>query len=285
VYVDLIAKLKELNLKLPEIEKANTAGAICTPQLVQDIQKYLNVRKMCSMYGQTEVTSAAFQSLPHDSNESLQHSVGYICDHTEAKVIDSNGNIVPFGQPGELCIRSYLTFLDYFDDEEKTKEVLGADKWLKTGDQFVLQENGYGQIVGRFKEMIIRGGENIFPKEIEDFLNTHPNVKETHVVGMLSCGFSSVIISELVLCLGLNDDRMGEEVAAFIRLNDADKGLSYDDVKSFCSGSLAHFKVPRYIIIVDEFPRTVSGKVQKFKFIDYFKNEIKNAIEGRQKSI
>lgn len=183
MYVDLIAKRKELKSELPETEIANTAGAICSPQLAIDIQKELNVKKVRSMYGATEVTSACFQSMPDDDNETLQNSVGFVCDHVEAKVVDDNGKIVPFGQRGELCIRSYLNLIDFYDDEEKTKEVLSEDGWYRTGDQFVLYENGYGQIVGRVKEMIIRGGENIFPKEIEDFLNTHPSVKETHVIG------------------------------------------------------------------------------------------------------
>lgn len=183
VFVDLISKQRELGINLPNIAFANTAGAICTPKLVQDIQKYLNVNCVRSIYGLTETTASVFQSLPKDGNETLENSVGYICDHTEAKVIDANGNAVPFGQPGELCVRGYMTLMDYYDDEEKTKEVLGADRWFRTGDQFVMYENGYGNIVGRLKEMVIRGGENIYPREIEDFLNTHPNVKEAHVIG------------------------------------------------------------------------------------------------------
>lgn len=154
-----------------------------TPSLVKDIQKYLNVDKVRSIYGLTETTAAVFQSLPDDDNETLQNSVGFISDHTEAKVIDDNGNVVPFGQAGELCVRGYMTLIDYFDDAVKTKEVLSADGWFRTGDQFVLYENGYANIVGRLKEMIIRGGENIYPREIEDFLNTHPNVEESHVIG------------------------------------------------------------------------------------------------------
>lgn len=164
---------------------ANTAGAICTPNLVKDIQKQLNVKNIRSIYGLTETTAAVFQSLPDDSNDTLENSVGYISDHTEVKVIDGDGNAVPFGAPGELCVRGYMTLMDYFDDEVKTKEVLGTDRWFKTGDQFVLYENGYANIVGRLKEMIIRGGENIYPREIEDFLNTHPNVEESHVIGKI----------------------------------------------------------------------------------------------------
>lgn len=183
MYVDLISTQKKMNYDLPKVNIANTAGAICTPKLSMDIEKYLNVDKIRSMYGLTETTSAVFQSLPHDTNESIKSTVGHISNHIEAKVIDANGNCVPFGQPGELCIRGYLNLMDYYEDEEKTKEVLGVDKWFHTGDQFVMNENGYGQIVGRIKELIIRGGENIYPKEIEDFLNTHPHVKETHVIG------------------------------------------------------------------------------------------------------
>ena len=183
VYVDLVAKQKELKIKLPEIEIANTAGAICSSQVVTNILDNLNVKRVRSMYGATEVTSACFQSLPDDVNETLRTSVGMVSDHVEAKVVDENGMTVPFGERGELCIRSYLNLIDFYDDEEKTKEVLGSDGWYKTGDQFVLYESGYGQIVGRVKEMIIRGGENIFPKEIEDFLDTHPDVKESQVIG------------------------------------------------------------------------------------------------------
>lgn len=133
-----------------------------------------------------------FQSLPNDSNDTLENSVGYISDHTEVKVIDGNGKVVPFGQPGELCVRGYMTLMDYYDDAEKTKEVLGADRWFRTGDQFVLQASGYANIVGRLKEMIIRGGENLYPREIEDFLNTHPDIKETHVIGRLRIDRSEI---------------------------------------------------------------------------------------------
>jgi fatty-acyl-CoA synthase len=156
-----------------------------TPSLAKDIQKHLNVKHVRSIYGLTETTAAVFQSLPNDDNETLQNSVGFISDHTEVKVIDGNGDVVPFGQAGELCVRGYMTLIDYFDDAVKTKEVLSADGWFRTGDQFVLNENGYANIVGRLKEMIIRGGENIYPREIEDFLNTHPNVEESHVIGEL----------------------------------------------------------------------------------------------------
>ncbi len=182
MFVDLIAKQREMKMELPEIELANTGGSICSPQLVKDITKVLKVKKMQSVYGLTETSSVVFQSVPGDKNEFVEEFVGKISENVEAKVVDKEGKIVPFGAPGELYIRSYCNMIGYMNDEEKTKEVLGDDKWLKTGDQFILYENGYGKVSGRLKEMIIRGGENLFPREIEDFLNKHENVIECHVV-------------------------------------------------------------------------------------------------------
>lgn len=129
----------------------------------------------------TETTAVIFNSLKSETTEHVLNTVGHLQDHVEAKVVDENGKIVPFGMPGELCIRGYCNMLGYYNDEEKTREMIGPDNWLRTGDQFVLLENGYGKIVGRIKDMIIRGGENIFPKEIEDFLNSHNDIVESHV--------------------------------------------------------------------------------------------------------
>lgn len=257
VFVDMIAKKKELNLDLPEIYFSIVGAAICTPKLVRDARKYLNIKNFRSMYGMTETTAAGFISLPGEADELVEEFVGQTSENLEFKVIDKNGNTVPFGQPGELCIRGYCTMLEYWGDEAKTKEAIDSDKWLKTGDQFILYENGYAKIVGRLKEMIIRGGENLFPREIEDFLNTHPNVLEAHVVG-------------------IPDERMGEEIGAFLKRKDNSKPLTNEDIKSFCKGKLAHFKVPRYIFVVEDFPRTISGKVQKRKFLKYFATQIKS---------
>jgi fatty-acyl-CoA synthase len=255
MFVDLVAKQRELQLPLEEIDFVNTAGAPISAKQVKDIKEVLNTKKVKSIYGLTEATSAIFHSLPDDESDTVLHSVGFVSDHLEVKVIDGYGNIVPFGEAGELCVRGYSTMLGYWDDEQKTKEVLGEDKWLKSGDQFILREDGYGMIVGRLKEMLIRGGENIFPKEIEDFLIHHPNILEVHVAGV-------------------PDERLGEEVAAFIRLKDTNKTLTVDDVKRFCKGQLSHFKIPRYVVIVDDFPRTLSGKIQKFKFLEMFGDKL-----------
>uniref|UniRef100_A0A0K8W2N9 Medium-chain acyl-CoA ligase ACSF2, mitochondrial n=1 Tax=Bactrocera latifrons TaxID=174628 RepID=A0A0K8W2N9_BACLA len=254
MYVDLIKKQRELNLPLKTAKMAITGGAPCSPQLFLDIKNVLGLEHVRTVFGMTETTAVIFQSRPDDSMEQILNTVGHLQDHVEAKVIDSQGKTVAFGERGELCVRGYATMLGYYDDEEKTKETIGRDKWLRTGDQFILQADGYGRIVGRLKEMIIRGGENIFPKEIEDFLNTHPDICETHVIG--------------VPC-----ERMGEEVCAFVRLHDGLPKMSRQDIKDFCQGKLAHFKVPRYLVTVRDFPKTTSGKIQKFKLAEVYKKE------------
>ncbi|XP_055846776.1 medium-chain acyl-CoA ligase ACSF2, mitochondrial-like [Episyrphus balteatus] len=251
MYVDLIQKQKEFPQPIESLKKGVTGGAPCSPQLFRDMKKVLGLDKIKSVFGLTETTSTVFLTMPDDPDEKIFNSVGHVLDHTEAKVIDEKGNIVFFGEPGELCIRGHSVMLEYFKDEEKTKEILGCDKWLKTGDQFILQEDGYGKIVGRLKEMIIRGGENIFPKEIEDILNTHPDIIESYVIGV-------------------EDERMGEEVCAFVRLQDGVKGLTQMEVKEYFKGKIAHFKIPRYVKVVTDFPKTTSGKIQKFKLKDLF---------------
>lgn len=186
MHVDLIETQRKLQLPLPPVKKAITGGAVVSPQLIKDMRNVLGVKAVHSVYGLTETTAVVFQSVPGEQEDRVLNSVGFLVDHLEAKIIDAQGCVVPFGQPGELCVRGYLTMLGYHGDEAKTKEIYGQDRWLHTGDQFVLQEDGYGRIVGRLKEMIIRGGENLFPKEIEDFLNAMPQVVEAHVGSLYS---------------------------------------------------------------------------------------------------
>uniref|UniRef100_A0A034VUP2 Medium-chain acyl-CoA ligase ACSF2, mitochondrial n=1 Tax=Bactrocera dorsalis TaxID=27457 RepID=A0A034VUP2_BACDO len=252
MYVDLIKKQRELKLPLETAKMAVTGGAPCSPQLFLDIKNVLGLDHVRTVYGLTETTAVIFQSRPGDKSEHILNTVGHLLEHIEVKVVDAEGHIVQFGEPGELYVRGYATMLEYYDDAEKTKETIGNDKWLKTGDQFILQADGYGRIVGRLKEMIIRGGENLFPKEIEDFLNSHPKIIEAHVIGV-------------------PDERLGEECCAFVRLQDDVETITHDEVKEFAKGKLAHFKVPRYIIPIDQFPRTASGKIQKFKLAEAYK--------------
>ncbi|KAH8389117.1 hypothetical protein KR200_012218 [Drosophila serrata] len=257
MYVDLVNTQRKLQVPLGRIKKAITGGAIVSPQLIKDVRQILNVETVHSVYGLTETTAVIFQSLPGDSDDIVLNSVGHLQDHIEAKVVDAEGRCVPFGQPGELCVRGYTTMLGYHGDVEKTRETIGVDQWLRTGDQFILEENGYGRIVGRLKEMIIRGGENIFPKEIEDFVNAHPQVIEAHVIGV-------------------PDERLGEEVCVFVRLHEGVDPSSFtaESLKAYSKGKLAHFKIPRHVITVETFPKTTSGKIQKFKLAEVFKKSV-----------
>lgn len=249
MYIDLLAKQKELKVQVNTPEIAVTGGAPCTPELFRKIKNNLGVRSVKNMFGMTELSAVIFQSMQDETMEQMTQTVGHIQEHVEAKVVDEQGQTVPFGERGELWIRCYSTMLEYFDDPAKTEETFGEGGWLKTGDQFVLQEDGYGRIVGRLKEMIIRGGENIFPKEIEDFISTNSNVADVHVVGV-------------------PDERMGEEICAFVKLKPG-RTLTRDELVAFSKGNIAHFKIPRYVeIIVDDFPKTQSGKIQKFKLVE-----------------
>ncbi|KAH8263040.1 hypothetical protein KR044_003542, partial [Drosophila immigrans] len=260
MYVDLVQAQRSLQLPLGKIKKAVTGGAIVAPKLIQDVREVLGVQTMHSVYGLTESTAVIFQSLPGEASDVVLDSVGFITDHMEVKVVDAQGYLVPFGQPGELCVRGYPTMLGYHKDAKKTEEILSADNWLHTGDQFVIEANGYGRIVGRIKEMIIRGGENVFPKEVEDFLNGHPEVVEAHVIGV-------------------PDERLGEELCAFVRLKDNvdPKTFTHEALRAYSKGKLAHFKVPRYVVPIDAFPKTTSGKIQKFKLLkDYEERFQKN---------
>lgn len=261
MYVDLLAKQKELGVKVDTPEIAVTGGAACTPEMFKKIVKNFNVKKVKSMFGMTETSAVIFQSMYDETMEQMTSTVGMIQEHVEAKVVNEKGETVPFGERGELWIRCYSAMLEYWDDLVKTKETISNDKWLRTGDQFVMNEDGYGKIVGRIKEMIIRGGENIFPKEIEDFISTHPNVAEVHVIGV-------------------PDERMGEEICAYVKLK-PETMLSQEDLKHFSKGNIAHFKVPRYLEIVNDFPKTQSGKIQKFKLLRKWEEEM--AAEEKDK--
>jgi fatty-acyl-CoA synthase len=174
--------------------------------------------------------------------------------HLEVKVVDEQGNTVPRGTPGELCTRGYSVMIGYWDDAEKTAEAIDDAGWMHTGDIGVVDDEGYGNIVGRIKDMVIRGGENLYPREIEEFLYRHPKVVDVQVVG-------------------LPDSRYGEELCAWIRLAEGEKA-NEEEIRAFCRDQIAHHKVPRYIRFVAEFPMTVTGKVQKFKIREQMIEEL-----------
>ncbi|KFB41496.1 AGAP008557-PA-like protein [Anopheles sinensis] len=258
MYVDLVRRIVESGAKLETPEIAATGGATCSPKLFADIKHSLGVRKVKTVFGMTETTAVIFQSLFEESPEDVQQTVGHVMDHYEAKVVDQEGNTVPFGTAGELWVRGYGTMLGYWGDEKKTKETIDADRWLRTGDQFVLREDGYGKIVGRMKEVVIRGGENIYPREVEDYLNTYPKVLEAH-------------------CIGVPDERTGEELCAYVRPKNPSDTITREELKRFCEGKLAYYKVPKYVRVLNDLPKTTSGKVQKFKLVEMFLKERESA--------
>ena len=220
------------------------AGAPCPVEIMRRLISDMHMDDILIAYGQTEVSPINNMTLPDDSLERRTETVGRAVPWVEIKVIDDAGRVAPIGEKGELCTRGYSVMQGYWNDPERTAETIDAGGWLHSGDLAVMDQDGYVQIVGRIKDMIIRGGENIYPREIEEFLYQHPAISEVQV-------------------FGVPDEKMGEEVCAWIQLNAGQK-LSVDEVKDYCRDKITHFKIPRYIDFVDEYPMTVSGKIQKF---------------------
>jgi len=220
------------------------AGSPCPIEVMRQVVDRMHVREVTIAYGMTETSPVSFQSSPQDSLDRRVSTVGRIQPHMEAKVIDADGNTVPRGTPGELCTRGYAIMLGYWDDKERTAEAIDRDGWMHTGDLGVIDDEGYCNIVGRSKDMIIRGGENIYPREIEEFLFRHPKIGDVTVVGV-------------------PDDKYGEEVCAWVRLR-AGESASEEEIRDFCRGQIAHYKIPRHVCFVDAFPTTVTGKIQKY---------------------
>ncbi|KZC09788.1 Acyl-CoA synthetase family member 2, mitochondrial, partial [Dufourea novaeangliae] len=224
-----------------------TGGATASPALFKRIRECFHFDKIkaSTVFGQTEATAVVCQSLPGESTELTDNTVGHISNHMEMRVVDQKGSIVPFGTIGELQVRGYNVMMEYWGDPENTKQTITEEGWLKTGDLFVLRSDGYGHIIGRLKDVVIRGGENVFPKEVEDFLMTHPLVLEAQVIGAY-------------------DKVYGEEICACVRLRERAR-LTADELRDYCRGKIAYFKIPRYVEFVEDYPKTVSGKVQKFR--------------------
>ncbi|XP_071028737.1 medium-chain acyl-CoA ligase ACSF2, mitochondrial-like [Oncorhynchus clarkii lewisi] len=246
MYIDMLGQPDLHNYDLSSVESGFTGGSLCPPEVMRKLRTDMNVKDMIIGYGTTENSPAAFVGYPRDNEELKTETVGCILNHAEAKVVDvSSGEVVPLGDPGELLIRAYSVMLEYWDDPDKTSEAIAKDRWYRTGDIASLDRFGYCRIVGRIKDMIIRGGENIYPAEIEKFLHTHPNVQEAQVIGV-------------------RDERLGEQVCACIRLKEG-LDCSREEIRNFCKGQISHFKIPHYVVFVDSYPLTASGKVQKIK--------------------
>ena len=230
------------------------AGSPCPIEVMKRVIGKMNMAEVTIAYGMTETSPVSFQSGTDDPIDRRVSTVGRVQPHLEVKIVDNEGRIVPRGQSGELCTRGYSVMLGYWDDEAKTKEAIDAGGWMHTGDLAVIDDEGYCNIVGRIKDMVIRGGENIYPREIEEFLYAHPKVLDVQVVG-------------------IPDQRFGEELCAWIILREGER-LSEDEVREHCKGQIAHYKIPRYIRFVDSFPMTVTGKIQKFLIRQRMKEEL-----------
>ncbi len=231
------------------------AGSPCPTRLMKQVVEEMHCPGITIAYGQTESSPVITQTTTDDPIESRVTTVGKALPHTEVKIIDPvSGKIVPRGTQGELCTRGYCVMKGYYHNEEATRSAIDGDRWLHTGDIAVMREDGYCRIAGRVKDMIIRGGENIYPREIEEFLYTCPGISEVQVVGIPSAKY-------------------GEEVAAWVKLRD-DAQLSAEGIQAFCRGKIAPFKIPRHIKIVNEFPMTVTGKIQKFRMREILIQEL-----------
>ena len=220
------------------------AGSPCPIEVMKRVFDEMSMSQVTIAYGMTETSPVSFMTSTDDPLERRVSTVGRAHPHVEVKIIDAEGAVVPPGERGELCTRGYSVMLGYWNDEEKTAEAIDAAGWMHTGDLATLDEQGYGNIVGRIKDMVIRGGENIYPREIEEYLYRHPKIGDVQVIGV-------------------PDKKYGEELCAWVKLREGESATE-EEIKAFCKGQIAHFKIPRYIRFVESFPMTVTGKVQKF---------------------
>ncbi|MBV9807987.1 MAG: AMP-binding protein [Solirubrobacterales bacterium] len=231
------------------------AGSPCPIEVMKRVSAEMGIGEMSIAFGMTETSPVTTQVRCDDTLENRCGTVGEVAPHVEIKVVDpATGRTLPRGEPGEFLARGYVVMRGYWNDPERTADAIDARRWMHTGDLATMDDQGYVRIVGRIKDMVIRGGENVYPREIEEFLYTHPAIADVQVIGV-------------------PDERYGEELMAWIILRPG-ASLSEDDVKEFCRGQIAHFKIPRYVKLVDSFPMTVTGKVQKFKMREVATEEL-----------
>jgi fatty-acyl-CoA synthase len=221
------------------------AGSICPVEVMKRCIDDMGMTEVSIAYGMTETSPVSCQTRDDDDLDRRTASIGRVHPHLEIKIADpATRETVERGQPGEFCTRGYSVMLGYWEDPDKTAEAIDADGWMHTGDLAEMRDDGYCNIVGRIKDMVIRGGENIYPREIEEFLYAHPDIEDVQVIGV-------------------PDQKYGEELCAWVKLRAGAAPLDADAVREFCSGRLSHYKIPRYVIVVDEFPMTVTGKIRK----------------------
>ncbi|RHW23757.1 AMP-binding protein [Nocardioides immobilis] len=232
------------------------AGSVCPVEVMKRCVNEMHMSEVSIAYGMTETSPVSCQTRSDDDLERRTSSIGRVHPHVEIKIVDpGTGENVPRGTPGEFCTRGYSVMLGYWEDAEKTAEAIDADGWMHTGDLAVMREDGYCNIVGRIKDMVIRGGENIYPREIEEFLYTHPDVEDVQVIGV-------------------PDEKYGEELCAWVKLRAGAGPIDAEAVRAFATGKLAHYKIPRYVKVVEEFPMTVTGKIRKVQMREQTTKEL-----------
>ncbi|HEU0289026.1 MAG TPA: AMP-binding protein [Nocardioidaceae bacterium] len=242
-----IAELSDPGFESHDLGSLRTgimAGSPCPVEVMKQVIERMGMSEVTICYGMTETSPVSTQTRADDSVELRVSTVGRVHPHLEVKVVSPSGRPVPVGEMGELCTRGYSVMLGYWEQPDKTAEAIDAARWMHTGDLAVMDDEGYVNITGRIKDMVIRGGENIYPREIEEFLYTHPDVLDAQVIGV-------------------PDERYGEELMAWVRLRDGAGPLTAETLREYCDGKLAHYKIPRYVHVVDEFPMTVTGKIRK----------------------
>jgi fatty-acyl-CoA synthase len=221
------------------------AGSPCPVEVMKQVVERMGMTEVTICYGMTETSPVSTQTRADDMLERRVSTVGRVHPHLEVKIVDPDtGLTVPRGTPGELCTRGYSVMLGYWGQPEQTAEVIDAARWMHTGDVAVMDPGGYLSITGRIKDMVIRGGENVYPREIEEFLYTHPDILDAQVIGV-------------------PDARYGEELCAWVRLRPGAAELTAEALRDYAAGQLAHYKIPRYVHVVEEFPMTVTGKIRK----------------------
>lgn len=235
------------------------AGSPCPEEVMRRVMSDMHMEHILIGYGQTELSPLNHITKPDDPVVKRIETVGRAVPRVEVKIADDKGRVLAVGEKGEVCTRGYSVMLGYWNDEEKTQETIDKAGWLHSGDIGIMDDEGYVKIVGRTKDMVIRGGENIYPREVEEFLYTHPSIQDVQV-------------------FGVEDAKMGEEVCAWVKLQ---PGCEMDElgVKDYCRGKITHFKVPRYVRFVDDYPMTVTGKIQKFKMRDEMQEQLRQLLE------
>ncbi|MEU6184878.1 AMP-binding protein [Nocardia sp. NPDC047038] len=245
MFIDMLAALDSAAADLSTLRTGIMAGSPCPVEVMKRVIDRMGMREVCICYGMTETSPVSTQTRRDDGIERRTATVGRVGPHLEVKIVDpATGLTVPRGEPGELCTRGYSVMLGYWDEPDKTAEAIDAARWMHTGDIGVMDDEGYVAVTGRIKDMVIRGGENVYPREIEEFLYTHPDILDAQVIGV-------------------PDPKYGEELMAWIRMREGATPLDATAVRDFAAGKLAHFKIPRYVHVVEEFPMTVTGKVRK----------------------